>query len=111
MSKQFEQMKQFVLNEVNAQRTIEQWDMAMDRNPAYYQLRKDNHIIGFMRETTEFLLLGSDRWVLESLGYNPDETVALTTPPEGIACLRRPSLSIHNKKSAKSKLEGSPLPY
>jgi len=70
-----------------------------NRNPQYYQLIKDRHIIGFKRVVTEYLPAGANQWQLEPIGH--DESYQLSVLPMGIEGLKRPSL----RPKVKSKVE------
>lgn len=66
-------------------------------NPCYIRLiKKDDNgmhrFVGVKRMTTEFWKPGSNKWQLEPLDHDSDDSINLAVPPIGIASLRRPRL-------------------
>ena len=61
-------------------------------NPQYFRLTKYNELVGFKRIITEYLPVTAMRWQLGEINHNPNQTVMLTTPPMGIASLKRADL-------------------
>lgn len=62
----------------------------MTNNSRYFLLRNDKRIVGWKRETTEYLPLDGLRWRLEPIEYNDTQT--LSAPPTGVARLPRQGL-------------------
>lgn len=69
---------------------IESEDM---KNPEYYRLVKDEIFVGFKRVVTEFLPAGHATWQLEPIEYDEAETKKLSSPPMGVAVLKRERIS------------------
>ncbi len=59
------------------------------KNPKYFRLIKDGQFVGFKRDVTEYLPAGDDRWQLDQIEHDPDETQKLIGPAIGIATLKR----------------------
>ncbi len=57
------------------------------RNPQYFRLMKDGHVVGFGRIVCEFLAPDENKWNREDIPY--DERISLAKPPIGIANIKR----------------------
>lgn len=63
------------------------------KNPVYYRLVKDGGFVGFKRIVTEFLPAGHATWQLEPIECDEAETKKLSSPPRGVAVLKRERIS------------------
>ncbi len=57
------------------------------RNPQYFRLMKDGHVVGFGRIVCEFLASDAVRWGRDEIPH--DERMSLSKPPMGIANMKR----------------------
>ncbi len=57
------------------------------RNPQYFRLMKDGHVVGFGRIVCEFLPADGGKWTCKEIPY--DEKISLSKPPIGIANIKR----------------------
>lgn len=58
-------------------------------NPVNYRLMKDGKFAGFKRIVTEWLPPGANRWQLDSIPHDEEETQKLSKPAMGTATLGR----------------------
>lgn len=69
------------------------------KNPEYFRLTKDGQFVGFKRIVTEYLPAGHDRWSLDQVEHDPDETRKLSKPAIGTESLKRLRIIEDNKSS------------
>ncbi|MBA7644387.1 hypothetical protein ES703_52131 [subsurface metagenome] len=74
-------------------------DWGKMKNPEYFRLIKDGQFVGFKRIVTEYLPAGHDRWQLDRIEANPDETRKLSKPAIGTESLKREKIIASNKSS------------
>lgn len=67
------------------------------KNPKYFRLTKDGQFVGFKRDVTEYLPAGHDRWQLDEIEHDPDETRKLSKPATGTESLKREKIVSGNK--------------
>lgn len=69
------------------------------KNPEYFRLIKDGQFVGFKRIVTEYLPAGHDRWQLDQVEHDPNETKRLSNPAIGTESLKRERIIAGNKSS------------